>query len=85
MKRVKNEDSLRRLRFCAEILVVWSTLSFKIQIRDEEAEAVEAKAEALWWKRLEVEANSGATNSIRNWKQMQKNSKGEEAEVNSEA
>ena len=42
------------------------------------------EAEALWWKRLEAEANSeAATNSIRSRKQ--KNSKGEEAEANSEA
>ena len=41
------------------------------------------EAEALWWKRLEAEANSEVTNSIRSRKQ--KNSKGEEAEANLEA
>ena len=52
-----------------------------------EAEALNfrffVEAEALWWKRLEAEANSEVTNSIRSRKQ--KNSKGEEAEANSEA
>ena len=55
--------------------------------RKMEAEAINfrffVEAEALWWKRLEAEANSEVTNSIQSRKQ--KNSKGEEAEANLEA